>query len=962
MPPQDWERLVGPLGFRVATGIVNSGGSAHSLGCPALPARQQHSGGPGAYTSLSKTVTQVSRCAILALFQVILGHFVGWVPLLEPHAADDAHLATPTTAGRSSVPGAYSVASGMTAEGVLQPGSPHSSQQSTLPSHEPECTTALVVMAFRGLAEALPALPVGILQPGMSAAAIRLAHPVVLLLVETLEEQRQQQLQRPAAQQQRKFACCFCFNEGSPETSGHEWSALDASAAAVARRSLAEDFLRATATASAGTSGVATGPVAMQPNKQYVSGSTARGGMVGQGRQFGSLGRFEAFAAQVVGRGPASARLVGSCLAMLAAVIAGRQRQPQIAEALVLPIGSSAAVLGPSCLAALLCRAIQAFTSLWCHHSRDCVSCQTPHPAASALGGAAATNFGSTWADASAICAGPVTVSATRMIDTNGVETGDLHCSSCERHGLTLADGLFSALQAIAKRYPQVLLLLLNDSLAIDAEADGRHTDCSEAPDSPLACPERGGPFLEMLRSVLGTCGLNLRSKALVLATEVLGASRVAGTGALQEEAHVGHGASESHICAKSSGPSFESLSNDVIIRESLASLVALLHSVLIVPLLSGRTRSTTGPEPVRALEQQQPSGGPVLEATPPDLLSSACTFLCRLNHEEWQKYGLTDRAVLEALSGIAVRHHQRSIRLTATTALGTFAIRVMETELSKDSAANAAITSAALTTAVISDSRRESSKVRAAVLCLLLQLSDPLPDIRAAALCGLCEIAGNLSQQRRCQQESLPYCLRESAGELWREVLKAVNDVLHSGDKSAVVAIGLRAVGVVAPLVLLPQSECGRPTSGAARPATALSATTKAEPADAPTTGHVGEENYHGRNSRDEVIRSLTLLGGVLKPTGDGEGGRTADELPGNVIDPKTENGHGGIVAEGDGDLSSSEASAGLKQLKLHWNACHSIRLIFSSPAASLLLAPESCRWGHSPDWERIQPFLSLC
>lgn len=981
-----WERLVEPLGFRdplAARGWATRG-TPHSQCCSTLPARQQqHLGSSGAYTSLSRTVGQASRCAILALFSVIRSQLLGQRPLpLESSAGSEAARA-PSGIPTATPVAAVTAATGSTADAPSQPRSPLSrcGEQGSPPSTEREATGNLAATALRGLADALPDLPLGILQPGMSAAALRIVHPIVVLLVETLKklQQRQEQVLQGLGQEKETPVCCLCRNEETPDAMGHEWSALNPPAAAVARGIQADSLpYRPAAAPAARMSREPLDSLLVEAFKGLPSVNTPHTGIrgkvghKGRGERTGAFGGFEAFGLRVLARGPSALRLGGPGLALLTAVIGGRQRQPEVAEALIAPFSSTATVCGPSCLAAQICQAVESLASLGCHQE-DFISYTTAQQAATSRGVPPMDIIGQA---TKASCQDFAVAIASGPGGRRGDRRGSLQCNSCERHGSGLLDGLFAVLQAIAKRYPQVLLLLASDSLmVVPGGAADASSKTAVTQIQPLSGPRRG-PFLEMLRSLFHCPTASIRIRAAALAVEVLGASN---SPQKSRRHDIPRGNPEAMEGSVSPRELVLGSTPDVVFAAPRESLINLLLTALLVPLLSRRLPSAGGETELRSFQVPsatckaavQAEGGhglsvwsPTLafgDSLPPDQLSTACGFLCRLTYEEWQRHDLAKRLTLEALSSLTAPQSHRSVRLAAAAALGTFAVRAVQMEQAGAAVASGAIANVPRTepspsSATESVLRPDSQAVREAVGCLLLQLADPLPDVRAAALSAICETAGELHQQ--LQPESQPPCIGSSICDVWEEVLKAINDVLDAGDKSVVTTIALRAVGAVVPLVLQSELHGGRLLYGLERPIP-VSVTVrggKGESGASKTTSKNGTEEMGAADScwwspKGEITRSLTLLECALRPKQ--EGGEADDgnvETPCDTTDLKMGGSRREEHIEG-GDMSRPEPAAGLRQLKLHWNACNSTRLIFSSPAATLLLA-QGCSSVLSPLW----------
>lgn len=950
MPAVAWKRLVGHLGFSGPPAGGESIRSSHSLGCPAAPARVPHSGGPKAYTSFSKTITQVSRCAVLALFCVVSRHLVGLAPVQRHAPARSVTCLLPTP--KASLPlqaASYGCAdaapssSAANDKGLEVPDPPYQcNQKEPQPPPKTQRALTLAAAAVRALTEAISCLPEGLLQPAVPTAAMRLIHPVVLLLVEALE-QRLHQFQQAEAQQHRKAACCVCFDEVL-EAPGHEWAVLNASAAVVAVRAKAnaETLFQTEAAALADVFKLQADdaePLVTQKTTQVTCENAANGSTEAQNRYAPlerpcsrprSAWRYEEFAFQVLANGPMALRLAGPCLGSLAALIGCHQRQAQIAEALIVPIESGAPVLGPSCLAALLCRSIQAFAWLWCRPLRSCAfDCGLPQRTASSC--QAPPDFPAKPAKSLS--------GAFRDTEANlGAQGPWFRCSSCERHGMALADGIFSALLAMAKRYPQVLLLL-ECSPAKDLEAKKITTKSFGALEAP-AYGQSKGAFFEMLDTVFDSGNPYLLNKAVALAVELLGAWSVPETGEAEEGPYGGPQGAKGCASAVYRRPlPLGSDLDETMFRGPRSAMVRLLYPLLIAPVLPGKASNPDGTAKVSCVEQTHgPRATSALESLPVEQLSSLCAYLCRLTHQEWQQLGLTGAPLLEVLRSLAVGCQHRSVRTAAAAALGVFASHSMREEQLWEMASDAARPAVALGESSLSRLPWGAS----AVQCLVFQLSDPLPDIRAAALCALSEAAATLQQKH--QNKQLPN--REiPTAKIWSETLEKINAALLSSDKPAIAASGLRAVGAVVPLVLHYHAHAGHlPHS----PVVAQSSIPGAE--EAQETGsqeNREEDNHRMHKPRHEVFRSLALLEAVLKPLKEEADSAAADDAAFNGTDERTEPSRNGDAAESeDKAWLSLEASKGLKHMKLHWNACHSLRLIFSSPAASLLLTSSSYRW----------------
>ncbi|KAL8272553.1 hypothetical protein Esti_003552 [Eimeria stiedai] len=976
-----WALLVGPLGFRE----VQSGGGGppqhSSCCCSSLPSRQQQqAAGSGAYTSLSTTVAKASRCAVHALFAVARSHLVGLRPACSARAAETS---VPVEAPPSGAAAAEAAA-------AVQPHSPPSrcNPPGVRAACEQDSTSGLGAIALRGLSEALPALPLGLLPPGVTAAALLIAHPVVLLLAETLQEQRRRQLLLSP----RAPTCSFCLGVEANETTGPEWSALNDAAAAVAQRAQNGTF---TFPAAAATTAARTAAADCESASKRLDADPSfceghERGLRRQGLQKqrperqGLGGPFEAFATQVLGRGASALRYVTPCLALVAAVLSRRQRQPQAAEALLLPLSSTDVVAGPSCLAALACRAVQDLASLRCHSGRRVSS---------------ATQQQQQQAEASCPQEAPPSGLAKKGSKPAGAEgegppadrlgnvSSGFRCSGCERHASTLMEGLLSLLQAIAKRYPQVLLLLKGGLAltALDLKTEG--APCGSSWAQAWGCDAQtdaagDSALLAMLRSVLFASNATMRTRAAAFALELLQPASAAEQGDRQEgfaPADSGDPTRPPHFAGAAGGPPYAGAagspppagSGEAVLQASRRSLVDVLHTSLLVPLLEEGAPSSEGGEasPCSGGWGAPCSGPP---AVPTEQLGLACSLLCRLSSEEWQRLGLRTSRTLEVLCSFALPNRPRSVRLAAAAALGAFGAEAMQPQQAQRSLASGAPARppapvAAAATGAGSAACTDGSQVQAnngglrkAVLCLLLQLADPLPDVRAAALCALCEVAGRLQQllQHQQQQQQQQQQLSNSIGNLWGAVLRAINDALQAGEKkAAVAAAGLRAVGAVVPLLLLSQSlrreeayvhrvttDQGRSLGGAQVCVEAIES---------------GEEGGAaardgGRGGDEEVIRSLALLECALRLGGETGLGQVAAAGPvgPHVGTPQETSSIGGrgdaLLHERSGKASASvpdAAAAGLKRLKLHWNACHSIRLIFSCPAASLLLQDTCCR-----------------
>ncbi|XP_026193158.1 LOW QUALITY PROTEIN: uncharacterized protein LOC113147293 [Cyclospora cayetanensis] len=926
MPSSTWERLVGPLGFR-KTSLHDcntpEGGLPHSARCPSLTTRQRL-GATGAYTSFSRTVSQVSRCAVTALFSIICCYLSGGeaAALRRP----------PAVAGQENRSAPFLRHAGST----FSPAPPAAAAASA---------GTLAAMSLRILAEALPALPAGILQPGVVAAAIRVVHPVLLVLVQALEL-----LLQPLPERQKEALCCFCGGEGKADSSAHDWSCLAAAATSVSARQHERQAAASAAAAAAQGWGIRTqalcesNTIGRAVSRQEKPSCPQRGPY--------KTGNYEAFAAHVVARGPSALRLAGPSLSMLAAVIGGKQRQPQIAEALLLPVSGEASLIGDSsCLAALLCQALQALTTHWgtpLGGSADGEKLpETPPPRRSPRatlrvpGSRDTDSQGVSTARESEASCGGCTAPGNR--GGQGRERGEglkKICSACERHGLLLIDGFFSVLQAVAKRYPQLLLLLVLPHCGLPAYADTGGSETHQGLHRKEYSQKQGGAFLEMIRSVPQSPNQNARCKGLAIAVEILAPSRASASGKFQEEGRRGSrppqacGLSAAAATKEPPGP----LSDDAMLHAPRACLVHLLHSLLIVPLLEGGSHaacSVAAPAAVQTGEQQQPPGELRSESPPPEELSSACLFLSQLTHEEWKRHCLDTQPLLKALGKLALPPNHRSVRLAAASALGAFSVHALQREQQQKQRASgaAAASYGDLTTAQSPEALQGGSALRVAVSLLLLQLRDPLPDVRTAALSALCEAAGSQQQQEAASF----YLVAAHTDSLWVEALEAINDLLHAEDKSAVAAVGLRAVGAVAPLLLqstsLSMSSSSTPRAArmqveASQHPCGFKAERDTAEGEVPSSEAEDSVQRQGAEAEllaccplQEVCRSLGLLESVLRSSG----GLGEDR-------PEKEAGRGDLH-------TSAETPAGLKQLKLHWNACHSIRLIFSSAGASCLL-----------------------
>lgn len=668
---------------------------------------------------------------------------------------------------------------------------------------------------------------------------------------------------------------------------------------------------------------------------------------------------YEVFVSRVVSRGSTTLRLVSPFLALLSAVISRRQRQPQVAEALLLPVSSKDKVPSPSCLAALICQALEVLASLWglasnppgCAASREDTMgggkgpCSVGDPSETTAARAAGDRLGSR-------------------------KSGDI-CTSCERHGAVLTDGLFSVLQATAKRYPQVLLLLSGFSASDPATTSEDSVKQTGALGGFSAVSAKDNSFLEMLRLALHCPGLNLRNRAAAVAVEVLGAPTALSSGERgQEESLVGARGLADSPTAKGHAGAVEDVRDEAaILHAPRASLVALLHSSLVVPLLlkSGSSKSAAAaldgrretPSARKLMELQlQPSASPPApnpaESPPPELLSSACAILCRLSHVEWQRLALGDRELLQSLRLLTQPSSPRGVRLSAAAALGAFAVNAVVARQEGTpvplcphgtvSATQAAAEAKAATTGPVEALGDQG--LQEAVHCLLAQLADPVPDVRAAALSSLCEAAGTLQhalQQKLQQQQLQQQSVRDSlwglqARSLWTQVLKAVNDVLQAGDKAMVAAVGLRALGAAVPLMLLFEAQDKGPSSH--RPGERVGTCGAAEAADVESVA-APTASADGVGAKEELLRSLMLLECALRSKG--EGAEPSGESP-EIESPtsRTKGSSREIVRQEHESREAPccpETASGLKNLKLHWNACHSIRLIYSSPAASVLL-----------------------
>ncbi|KAL8450877.1 hypothetical protein Emag_002983 [Eimeria magna] len=961
-----WAQLVGPLGFRElhSAEARGEGPPQHSsCCCCALPSRQQQqAAGSGAYTSLSATVTKASRCAVHALFAVALNHLVGLRPACTAHAAETFASVEASPSGATAAPAEAAAAvqplsslARCTFSGVRTAG-------------EQDSTGSLGAVALRGLSEALPALPLGLLPPGVTAAALLLAYPVVLLLEETLQEQRRRQLLlNPHAP-----TCSVCLGVEASETTGPEWSALNDAAAAVAQRArkgastppAAAATTAAAAAAAAAAADCESGSKRLDgadvsPCERQERGLGREGRLQEQQPDVrGWGGPFEAFASQVLQRGPSALRYVASCLALVAAVLSRRQRQPQAAEALLLPLSSTDVVAGPSCLAALACRAVHTLASLCCHSERgrssaatskqqqdeDCCCPEAPRPGFAKKG----SKFGETGGEG-------------LREDWSGNACKPSRCTGCERHAAALMEGLFSVLQATAKRYPQVLLL--------------------------LKAPPPGLTTIAMLRFVLVAPNPTIRTRAAAFAVELLQPASdakqsirqrgfaPADPGGFWRPPHSAEAAGGLPHAGATGGPPFAG-SGEATLQASRRSLLDVLHTSLIVPLLEeGAPPSSEGgggPPCSSSGHEAPPSERPALST---EQWGLACSLLCRLSSEEWHRLGLRSSQMLQVLCSFALPDKPRSVRLAAAAALGAFGVEAAQPQQAQSPLASGApagpptaVSAAAIgaASAACADGlcgQPNSGGMREAVLCLLLQLSDPLPDVRAAALCALCEVAGRLQQllqqqqQQQQQEQQEQQQLSEPIGHLWGAVLRAINDALQAGEKAAVAAAGLRAVGVVVPLLLLNESVHHEEAS--VRTATVEEACCVGgahvyadEAVEAREEGRVAAREGN-RGVDEEVIRSLALLECALRLRG--ETGHVHAQTAGvegpHVGAPQETSSSctGDALLHAKSERASASvpeaAAAGLRRLKLHWNACHSVRLIFSCPAASLILQDTCCR-----------------
>ncbi|KAL8431773.1 hypothetical protein Efla_004995 [Eimeria flavescens] len=1010
MRTEDWRRLVGVLGFQgealsppAAEGKGAPGrGAPQCACCSTLPMRQQQqqSAGAGAYTSLSRTVTRVSRLAVSSLLAVVCSQLVGPQPRAPKACAACAAAASPLaascqqpTASSGAQTAAGAAAAVGEAGGAVQRQSPRARccpSSRTAAAQEAGGLASVGAVALRGLAEALPALPLGLLQPGVCAAALRVAQPVVLLLALTLQEQRRRQL----LASESLAACCLCFGEEAGETSGPaEWSALAASAAAVARRARADGFPSVAAASAEAAACKAGGlamkrqhlPAAADPADPTGVASPPCGQPAAEGPE--PRGRFEGFALQVLAGGIWALRHAGSCLAMVAAVLSRRQRLPQLAEALLLPVGRSQAVAGPTCLAALTCEALASLLPLLAPNSVACSSFAKPclhQQTVSCEGAPGAEAAGED---------GP----AGGCLGDRGREPP--RCSSCERLGWGLVEGLFSVLQAVAKRYPQALLLLQHRGpRAAGAAADLTAGGGSNAAFRKEAASDGAaqGPLVEVLSAALCFPSATVRCRGAAVALDVLGPSPAL----VEADRQVGLPS-----CADAGVPQgAPRLSTaGAVMQATREAIVALLHAALLAPLLpegplllegpllrgscgqadaladairGGPPTGGAGEEAVLCRARQPQPSGSLCEGPPPaqaklapEPPSLACSLLCRLTAEEWRQLRLMDARTLDALCCLALPKQQRSVRLAAAAALGVFAAQALQTEPEAVSSlpAGGRVATAARATAAAADGgdkgepqacgESEDRGVRKALLCLLSLLADPLPDVRAAGICALCEVAGKMQQLLQQQHQRTAACLLgggPSALRLWRTALAAINDALQSGEKAAVAAAGLRAVGAVVPLLLLlsQQQQVEAATAGqrARQPQVSSGGAGGRGQEEAVAAARLAAAAREG-GAGLEVLRSLALLQSAFPSFAAADEGDSQAE----AADPSQEasrpsrgsSTRPATPRAGEGrDATGREAAAavpGLRKLKLHWNACHSVRLIFCCSAASPLLLHDS-------------------
>lgn len=1015
MKAEDWEKLMRPLGFGVSESYRGRSGGLegipHSLGCPALPTRQQHSAGPGSYTSLSCTVAQVSRCAVFSLLSLVCYGFAEETPQADtgtakPSADFSANAAI--LSRRTGAPNAAEVTRNACADAASEPallqcGPIH--QHSTLacagPPNEKESLNSHAGAALRGLAEALPALPVGILQPGIAAAALRLAHPVVFLLAEALcvQLKRQQLLieqHSQPQQQQQELPCYFCTTVKVTEVTAHEQPNLSTSAANMIKRSKAAPTCTNVGTASAAASSADTASSSQAAKNRNCERSAVliyeqEKNMQPQ-RDVVSLEGYEFFVAQVLARGTPALRLVGPTLSMVAAVVGKKQRLSQIAEALLVPLRRGGAITGPCSLPSLICKSIQTLVLMW----QNCLCIQTPpahEDCTMAHLGCSAEYQGSKGGCIqkkglqSRENASPAATTHSRGQPRGAVDSGI--CSNCERSGLAVLEGLFSVLQAIARRYPQVLLLpqaARASSTATDAEVkrcQDQHVGCLQS--------EKEGSFTSLLRTLFSSAYVAGRCKGIQIALEVLGGYGAPAAAEHNEGANGRPASPHEFVSSGTSSNLSEPLSREDFLKHSRATLVSLLQSELVSPLMTAAPTASPAALPVKQhqerhdQEQQQQKE----QEYHPDQLSSACIFLCRLTFEEWQRHRLINRHILRALRSAVLPSYHRSVRVAAAAALGAFSAHTLtlaqqqqSSSLPRSERATSAATGAPGDTALEEHELDTEGLLREAIQILLLQLTDALHDMRAASLCAICEAAGAMrqqaeqqhgqQQQQRKQQEhpqeqftfqGQNICVGSPATDLWGQVLKGVNDVLmlQQTSNSIAVAVGLRAIGAVVPLVLLPCFVATEKNCQLGIPPTPQSGSRVDLVAESQNESEalcMGDSKVASQRPLQEVMRSLIVLDGVLRPAWDHGADRREDRDT-----PKTR-GRQEIeelqrFRSSTGDYAEEEATcaphqqettvagsgANVKQLKLHWNACNSIRLLFSSTAAFHLLISGCCK-----------------
>lgn len=1017
MKADDWEKLMRPLGFGVSeSSSARSGGLEgipHSLGCPALPTRQQQSAGPGSYTSLSCTVAQVSRCAVFSLLSLVCYGLAEETPHADSGTANpsaDFSANAALISRRTGVGSAAEVIRTASADAASEPallqcGPIH--QHSTLayagPPNEKESLNSHAGAALRGLAEVLPALPVGILQPGIAAAALRLAHPVVFLLTEALcvQLKRQQLLieqHSQPQQQQQELSCNFCTTVKITEVTAYEQPNLSTSAANIIKRSKAASTCTEVGTASAAASSADTA----SPSQAAKNRNCERSRVLiyeqeknkQPQRDIVSLDGYEFFVAQVLARGTPALRLVGPTLSMVAAVVGKKQRLSQIAEALLVPLRRGGAITGPCSLPSLICKSLQTLVLMW----QNCLCILTPpaHEDSTMAHLSSTAEYQGSKEDCikkkklqSRENAPPAATTHARGQPKGAVDSGI--CSSCERSGLAVLEGLFSVLQAISRRYPQVLLLpqaTRTSSTATEAEVK-----CCQAHHFGCLQSEKEGSFTSLLRTLFSSAYVAGRCKGIQIALEVLGGYG-APAAAEQDEDPNGRPASPHEFVSSGTSSNLsEPLSCKDFLKHSRATLVSLLQSELVSPLMTG---APTAPASLPVKQHQERHGQEQQQQKEqkyhPDQLSGACVLLCRLTFEEWQRHRLINCHILRALRSAVLPLYHRSLRVAAAAALGAFSAHTLtlaqqqqSSSLPRSETATNAATGAPGDTALGEHELDTEGLLREAIQILLQQLADPLHDVRAASLCAICEAAGALrqhaeqqrgeQQQQQKQQEHLqkqfPFqgqncCVGAPATDLWEQVLKGVNDVLmqQQTSNSIAVAVGLRAIGAVVPLVLLPclvdtEKNCqlGIPPT----PQSGSRADLVVESQNESEAVCIGDPKVTSQRPLQEVMRSLVVLDGVLRPAWDHGAGRRED---GDT--PKTRGRQEMQEIEerqrfrsSTGDYAEEEATcaphqqettvaaagASVKQLKLHWNACNSIRLLFSSTAAFQLLISGCCK-----------------